>query len=280
MSATAPRLPDCDRPAHATRHLEQAVRHGARQWPPRLFARPSVIPLGPPNMGGSITTRGGVTFIAASQRTHCTPSTRAMGRELCGRDDLPAGGQATPMTYVAGAKRTQFVVIAAGGFLAWTRQGRLISWLSRSANERRRASSNMRASDTERIRSAADGRLRFDRPRLPWWRRIVAVALLALGLAWNVSPASDWSSSTARLITCWPDWCSQSPSSVLWFHRPLARMILHLWLGGTMPWAVVETHGELWGMVSRIGYPIVVRLVGLLVTSRLRGESAAWRPED
>jgi glucose dehydrogenase len=27
----------------------------------------------------------------------------------------PAGGQAMPMTYLAGQKRTQFVVIAAGG---------------------------------------------------------------------------------------------------------------------------------------------------------------------
>jgi glucose dehydrogenase len=80
------------------------------------------IPLGPPNMGGSITTRGGVTFIAASQENALHAFDTRTGRELW-KGRLPAGGQATPMTYVAGAKRTQFVVIAAGGFLAWTRQG-------------------------------------------------------------------------------------------------------------------------------------------------------------
>jgi glucose dehydrogenase len=114
---------------------------------------------------------------------------------------------------------------------------------------------------------------------LPWWRRIVAVALLTLGLAECFAGFRlvQLDGSAYYLLA---GLVLAIASSVLWFHRPLARMILHLWLGGTMLWAVVETHGELWGMVSRMGYPIVVWLVGLLVTSRLRGESAAWRPKD
>ena len=137
----------------------------------------------------------------------------------------------------------------------------------------------MRASDTERIRAAVDDGLAFDRPGLPWWRRIVAVLLLALGLAESFAGFRlvQLEGSAYYLLA---GLVLAIASLVLWFHRPLARMILHLWLGGTMLWALVETQGELWGMVSRIGYPIVVWLVGLLVTSRLRGESAAWRPTD
>jgi len=137
----------------------------------------------------------------------------------------------------------------------------------------------MRASDAERIRSAADDGLRFRRPGLPWWRRIVAVALLALGLA-ECSAGFRLVQLDGSAYYLLAGLGLAIASSVLWFHRPLARMTLHLWLGGTMLWALVETHGEFWGMVSRIGYPMVVWLVGLLVTSRLRGESAAWRPKD
>jgi len=67
----------------------------------------------------------------------------------------------------------------------------------------------------------------------------------------------------------------------LWLHRSLARVILHCWLGATMVWALVETHGEFWGMVSRIGYPLVVWLVGLLLSSlpRTRGSPPRTRPD-
>ncbi len=67
---------------------------------------------GTPNLGGAITTAGGLTFIAATaDRTFRAFDTRT-GRELW-QAVLPASGKATPMTYRAG--RRQFVVIAAGG---------------------------------------------------------------------------------------------------------------------------------------------------------------------
>ncbi|HET9012691.1 MAG TPA: pyrroloquinoline quinone-dependent dehydrogenase, partial [Gemmatimonadaceae bacterium] len=67
---------------------------------------------GTPNLGGAITTAGGLTFIAATiDRTFRAFDTRT-GRELW-QTTLPAAGKATPMTYRANGR--QFVVIAAGG---------------------------------------------------------------------------------------------------------------------------------------------------------------------
>jgi quinoprotein glucose dehydrogenase len=67
---------------------------------------------GMPNLGGAITTAGGLTFIAATlDRTFRAFETRT-GRELW-QAALPASGKATPMTYRANGR--QFVVIAAGG---------------------------------------------------------------------------------------------------------------------------------------------------------------------
>jgi quinoprotein glucose dehydrogenase len=67
---------------------------------------------GLPNLGGAITTAGGLTFIAATlDRTFRAFETRT-GRELW-QATLPASGKATPMTYRANGR--QFVVIAAGG---------------------------------------------------------------------------------------------------------------------------------------------------------------------
>ena len=71
------------------------------------------LPMGMPNMGGSITTAGGVTFIAATLDANLRAFDTRTGRELW-RQRLTAGGQATPMTYVSRSGR-QFVVIAAGG---------------------------------------------------------------------------------------------------------------------------------------------------------------------
>ena len=69
--------------------------------------------LGSPNLGGAITTAGGVTFVAATIDRRLRAFETATGRELwSGR--LPAGGKATPMTY-RGPDGRQYVVIAAGG---------------------------------------------------------------------------------------------------------------------------------------------------------------------
>jgi quinoprotein glucose dehydrogenase len=67
---------------------------------------------GTPNFGGPITTASGLVFIGAAMDNYLRAFDGASGRELW-RGRLPAGGQATPMTYVW--KGRQYVVIAAGG---------------------------------------------------------------------------------------------------------------------------------------------------------------------
>jgi quinoprotein glucose dehydrogenase len=62
----------------------------------------------------SVTTRSGLTFIGASQDRYLRAIDTVTGRELW-RWKLPAGGQATPMSYWSAASGRQFVLIAAGG---------------------------------------------------------------------------------------------------------------------------------------------------------------------
>ena len=66
------------------------------------------------SLGGPITTKTGVTFIAASLDRYLRAFDTRTGKELW-RGRLPAGGQATPMTYTSERSGRQFVVIAAGG---------------------------------------------------------------------------------------------------------------------------------------------------------------------
>ena len=68
--------------------------------------------LGSPNLGGPIVTAGGVIFIGATIDQRVRAYDVETGRELWAAQ-LPAGGKATPMTYMAGGR--QFVAIAAGG---------------------------------------------------------------------------------------------------------------------------------------------------------------------
>ncbi len=70
--------------------------------------------IGVPNSGGSVATASGLTFIGASHDRFLRAFETTTGRELW-RARLPAGGQATPMTFRAPASGRQFVVIAAGG---------------------------------------------------------------------------------------------------------------------------------------------------------------------
>ena len=64
--------------------------------------------------GGSIITRGGVIFIAAALDDYLRAFDLGSGDELW-KGRLPAGGQATPMSYVSAKTGKQYVVIAAGG---------------------------------------------------------------------------------------------------------------------------------------------------------------------
>jgi quinoprotein glucose dehydrogenase len=76
---------------------------------PRFLPTPT---LGMPNMGGPMVTAGGLVFIGAATDNYLRAFDIDTGKELW-KGRLPAGGQATPMSYVSGDK--QFVVIAAGG---------------------------------------------------------------------------------------------------------------------------------------------------------------------
>jgi quinoprotein glucose dehydrogenase len=68
--------------------------------------------VGAPNFGGPMATGSGLVFIGAAMDNYLRAFDAATGRPLW-RARLPAGGQATPMTYVW--KGRQYVVIAAGG---------------------------------------------------------------------------------------------------------------------------------------------------------------------
>jgi quinoprotein glucose dehydrogenase len=75
---------------------------------------PIDLELGLPSMGGPIVTAGGLVFVGASMDASLRAFDVETG-ELLWRERLPAGGQATPMTYRLRDDGRQFVVIAAGG---------------------------------------------------------------------------------------------------------------------------------------------------------------------
>jgi quinoprotein glucose dehydrogenase len=78
------------------------------------FGIPSMLPIqiGTPNNGGAVVTAGGLIFIAAATDNLIRAIDIETGKTLWS-DVLPAGGQATPMTYEANGR--QYVVIMAGG---------------------------------------------------------------------------------------------------------------------------------------------------------------------
>jgi quinoprotein glucose dehydrogenase len=75
---------------------------------------PSMLPfeIGVPSNGGPVTTASGLIFVAATTDDFIRAIDVKTGKTIWS-DQLPAGGQATPMVYEAGGK--QFVVIMAGG---------------------------------------------------------------------------------------------------------------------------------------------------------------------
>jgi len=68
--------------------------------------------IGTPNNGGSVVTKGGLIFIAAATDDRINAVDIETGKTLW-TDILPAGGQATPMTYEY--EDRQYVLIMAGG---------------------------------------------------------------------------------------------------------------------------------------------------------------------
>ncbi len=78
------------------------------------FNIPSMLPLtiGTPNNGGPIVTAGGLIFVAATTDNLIHAYDIATGEEVWS-DVLPAGGQATPITYEV--EGVQYVAMMAGG---------------------------------------------------------------------------------------------------------------------------------------------------------------------
>ena len=66
------------------------------------------------SLGGPITTAGGLVFIGGTMDDYLRAFDTRTGAELW-KGKLPAGGQATPMTYRSPTSGRQIVVIAAGG---------------------------------------------------------------------------------------------------------------------------------------------------------------------
>jgi len=72
------------------------------------------VPPGGISVGGPIITAGGLVFIAGTLDSRIRAFDIETGRELWSRE-LPAPGNATPMTFRVSAAGRQYVVIAAGG---------------------------------------------------------------------------------------------------------------------------------------------------------------------
>jgi quinoprotein glucose dehydrogenase len=74
---------------------------------------PIPLPLGVPSLGGMMTTGGGVAFLSGTLDYYLRAYDVRTGERLW-QDRLPAGGQATPMTY-ADSNGKQYVLVTAGG---------------------------------------------------------------------------------------------------------------------------------------------------------------------
>lgn len=83
--------------------------------------------IGLPLIGGSMVTRGGVTFMAAAVDNSFRAFDTETGQTLW-QTSLPAGGNAVPMAYSAPVSGRQTVVIAAGGHYAAQRGDYIIAY--------------------------------------------------------------------------------------------------------------------------------------------------------
>ncbi len=93
------------------------MKHGEVVWEVPLGTTEGRVPFlklnyGMPGVGGPMITSSGLVFISAVTDGYLRAIDIESGRELW-KGKLPAGGQATPMSYSFGGR--QFVVIAAGG---------------------------------------------------------------------------------------------------------------------------------------------------------------------
>ena len=93
---------------------------GKIRWQTPLGTTEGSLPINPParyglaGLGGPIVTAGGLVFIGAAWDSQLRAFDIGSGKELW-KGQLPAPGQATPMTYRVRPNGRQYVVIAAGG---------------------------------------------------------------------------------------------------------------------------------------------------------------------
>lgn len=76
------------------------------------LTKKGIPPTGAPNLGGSVVTAGGLVFIASTRDEKFRAFDKETGKILW-ETKLPAGGYASPCTYMENGK--QYIVIAAGG---------------------------------------------------------------------------------------------------------------------------------------------------------------------
>lgn len=72
------------------------------------------IPIGMPTLGGTLTTQGGLVFIAGTQDYYLRAFSTATGDEVW-KARLPVGSQGGPMSYKSPKTGKQYVLISAGG---------------------------------------------------------------------------------------------------------------------------------------------------------------------
>jgi len=81
---------------------------------PLGFPSTAGFPVGVPSLGGSVVTGGGLFFNSGTLDYYLRAYDVRNGAELW-KARLPAGGQATPMSYVSDKSGRQYVVVMAGG---------------------------------------------------------------------------------------------------------------------------------------------------------------------
>jgi hypothetical protein len=111
------------------------------------------MPLGVPALGGIVTTGGGVAFLSGTLDYFLRAYDLRTGARLC-QARLPAGGQATPMTYADSSGKQYVLVVAGGTRLTRHQTGRL----------RRRVQTAFAVKRSERHAADWTGRMQQKRP--------------------------------------------------------------------------------------------------------------------
>jgi quinoprotein glucose dehydrogenase len=107
---------------------------GKKAWDVPLGTMISGKETGSINLAGPMATASGLVFTSATIDPYLRAFDSDSGKELW-KTELPAGGQATPMTYVIDDK--QYVVIAAGGHGKLRTSRAIMYWRSHCPDPRK-----------------------------------------------------------------------------------------------------------------------------------------------